>query len=447
LIDFLQEQTSFAIHSLLIIRNGYIVTDAYFYPYGPGTLHDLASATKSFMSTLVGIAIHQGLIESVRQPVLDFFPERTVANLDASKQAMTLEDLLTMRSGLQCLGESTTLEMMASPDWTQYALDQPMISEPGALHDYCGLNPHLLSAIIQESTGKSALAFGGETLFRPLGIPDVYWPSDPQGNSWGWGDMKMTPHDMAKLGYLFLNEGQWDGQRVLSAEWVEAATSGGRYGYQWWLKPLGVYFATGVGGQEIWVLPDQDMVVVMTGSSGGGGAGAWGDRLMNSHIIPLTESAAPLPPNPDGVALLESRLNQVAESPQPQPVPPLPEIAHRVNQQTCAMDSNPVGIQSFSVAFPEEAEALLSLRFIDGNQIAWLIGLDNVLRFSPGLHGLRSGAKGRWETDNVLVVHREEIGDSRPREEQISATFDGDQVKLEIRDSSGVVTLTGRLEK
>jgi hypothetical protein len=111
------------------------------------------------------------------------------------------------------------------------------------------------------------------------------------------------------------------------------------------------------------------------------------------------------------------------------------------------MDSNPVGIQSFSVAFPGEAEAVLSLRFIDGNQIEWLIGLDNVLRFSPGLQGLDSGAKGWWESDNTFVVHREELGDSRPREEQISATYDEDQVKLEIQNSSGVLTLAGRLEE
>ena len=257
----------------------------------------------------------------------------------------------------------------------------------------------------------------------------------------------MTPHDMAKLGYLFLNEGLWDGHQLVSAEWVEAATSGSSYGYQWWLKPSGIYYATGVGGQEIWVMPDQEMVVVMTGASGGGGTGAWGDRLMNSHIIPLAESATPLPANPDGVATLNSRVQRVAASPQPESVPPLPEIAQRVNEQTYVMDSNPVGIQSFSLAFPEEAEAVLNLRFIDGNQIKWLIGLDNLLRFSPGLNGLRSGAKGRWESDNVFIVYREEIGDSRPREEQISATFEENQVELEIQSSSGELTLTGRLEE
>lgn len=452
MMDYLQGPKGFDIHSLLIIRNGYVVTDATFYPFAQDSLHDLASVTKSFMSTLVGIAIDQGTIEGVEQPVLDFFPERTVANLDANKQTMTLEDLLTMRSGFNCINQPTEVtlsEMRASPDWSQFALDLPMTAEPGTRYVYCSPNSHLLSGIIQETTGMSALAFAQEHLFGPLGISDVIWPADPQGNNWGWGDMKLAPHDMTKLGYLFLNEGRWDGLQVVSSAWVEAATSGSSYGYQWWLKPSGFYFATGVGGQEIWVLPDRDMVVVMTGASGGGGAGAWGDQLMNSHIIPLADSTASLPPNPGGVAALESNIQVAAAQVevQPEAVSPLPEIAQRVAGQTFVMDSNPVGLQSFSLTFPEEAEAMLSLSFNDGNHIEWLIGLDNVLRFSPGLQGLPSGAKGWWESDNVFVVHREEIGSSRSREEGISATFEENEVTLQIEATDGVLTITGRLEE
>lgn len=294
----------------------------------------------------------------------------------------------------------------------------------------------------------SALAYGGGTLFRPLGIPDVNWPSDPQGNSWGWGDMKMTPHDMAKLGYLFLNNGQWDGRQIVSSEWVEAATSGSSYGYQWWLKPSGIYFATGVGGQEIWVLPEQDMVVVMTGATGGGGAGAWGDQLMNSRIIPLVESAAPLPANPDGVAVLESSVEQATAPPRPEPVPPLPEIAQQVSGKTIVLESNPVGLQSITLDFPGEAEAALRLTFIDGNQIVWPIGLDKVYRFTPFEHGLSMGVKGEWESDNVFVTHRDVIGGYE--RERIDATFGEDEITIQIHNltpgGGGSVTLAGRLE-
>jgi CubicO group peptidase (beta-lactamase class C family) len=449
LIDYLQEQNGFDIHSLLIIRNGYIVADAYFYPFAPDMLHDLASATKSFMSTLIGIAINQGYIESVEQPVLDFFPERSVANLDANKEAMTLEDLLTMRSGLSCQGESTTQEMMASPDWTQFALDQPMTREPGTSYDYCGLNSHLLSAIVQETTGMSALTFGVQYLFGPVGVSDVRWPSDPQGNSWGWGEMNLGPHDMAKLGYLFLNDGQWDGQQLVSAEWVEAATSGSSYGYQWWLKPSGIYYATGVGGQEIWVLPDQKMVVVMTGSSGGGGTGAWGDLLMKSRILPLAESTTSLPPNPNGMAALASRIRQAAASPQPEPVPPLPEIAHQVAGKTIVLDPNQVGLQTVSLDFPEQAEAAVSLSFSDGSQVEWPVGLDNLYRFTPFEYGLTMGLKGWWESDNVFVVQRDVIGGYE--RESLTTTFEEDQIAVEIQNltagGGGSVTLIGQLEE
>ena len=457
-IDYLKEQDDFNIHSLLIIRSGYIVTDAYFHPFAQGSLHDIASVTKSFMSTLIGIAMDKGYIESTEEHVLDFFPERTVANLDANKGAMTLEDLLTMRSGLECINQPTevTLEqMMASPDWVQFALDLPMAAEPGTRFVYCSPNVHLLSAIIQEATGMSALAFAQEHLFGPLGVSDVIWPPGPQGNNWGWGEMKLGPHDMAKLGYLYLNEGLWDGQQILSSAWVKAATSSvqpvsiGYYGYLWWLTsvPHDLYRADGRGGQTILVLPQQNLVVVTTGG-GGRDLNRVLETLLTAHIVPAIESATPLPANPDGLASLESKIEDAAapEKVQPELVPPLPEMARQVAGQTFFLDDNPYGLLSVSLTFPEDAEAVLSLGFADGNQTDWLIGLDNVSRFSAGRYGLTAAAKGWWETDNAFVLHLDEIGNIDQR--RISASFEGDQVTLQIQDLTGLggVTLVGRLE-
>ncbi|HII80645.1 MAG TPA: beta-lactamase family protein, partial [Methanosarcina sp.] len=133
LLDYVQEN-DINIHSLLVIRNGYVVTDAYFYPFSNGSVHDVASVTKSVTGTLIGIAISEEYIAGVDQPVLEFFPNRTVANVDANKKAMTLEDLLTMRSGFECVNEpyEVTLEQMEdSPDWVQFTLDLPMAEEPG----------------------------------------------------------------------------------------------------------------------------------------------------------------------------------------------------------------------------------------------------------------------------------------------------------------------------
>lgn len=258
---------------------------------------------------------------------------------------------------------------------------------------------------------------------------------------------------MAKLGYLFLNKGLWDGQEVVSAAWVKAATSGGSYGYLWWLKPSGTYFATGRGGQEIWVLPDRDMVVVMTGASGGGGAGAWGDGLMRSHIIPLAESAAPLPPNPDGVATLAARI-QAAAAPvqiQPEPVPPMPEIAQRVAGISYVFDDNPSGFLSFTLSFPAHGEALLKVAtlgssVVTGPQFEWLLGLDNVERIAPGRFGMITSGKGSWESENVFVAHIDEIANiSRFR---LSLAFEGDQVIIEQWVAGKLEgTLIGRVEE
>jgi hypothetical protein len=392
---------------------------------------------------LIGIAIAQGFIESVGQSVLDFFPERSVANIDANKEAMTLEDPLTMSSGLECSHsppDKTTHEMMDSPDWVQFALDLPMAAESGSRWVYCGPDSHLLSAIIQETSGMNAQAFAQQHLFGPLGISDAIWASDPQGYTRGWSDLILTPHDMAKLGYLYLNEGEWDGQQLLSADWVAAATSplgSPVYGYQWWLHPSG-YYADGAGGQRIFVFPDLDMVVVTTGN--GGSDYAVIANLLDSYILPASESETPLPANPDTVALLRSSVQQAAAAPQPEPVPPLPEIALQASGQTYVLDDNPIGLLSASFTFREgEAEALLNLSLDNGNQVEWLIGLDNVFRISPGLYGLPVAVMGVWESDNVFVIQTDEMG--KMQEDQISITFEDGLMAIKIAGA----TLTGRL--
>ena len=454
-INYLQKQDGFNIHSLLIIRNGYVVTDAYFYPFSRGSLHDTASVNKSFVATLVGIAIDKGFIDSVQQPVLDFFPERDVANVDAHKEALTVEDLLVMSSGFECIGlpdEITALEMVGSPDWVQFTLDLPMAEAPGTRWVYCTPNPYLLSAIIQETTGVSALEFAQEHLFKPLGISDVIWPSDPQGYNHIY--LIMTPHDMAKLGYLYLHQGEWDGQQLLSPEFVARAIDpslsppvapGIDYGYLWWLSTAdSSYSARGRGGQMILVIPELDMIVVTTGGGGPNQedviAGVW-----STYIFPAIESDKPLAANPDGVALLESRVQQVAlaqTEPEPQPVPPMPEIAERISGQTYLLDADPIFYwESISLTFLDETEAHLTVEFIDGNQAEWVIGLDDVVRFSPGLFGLPAAAKGGWESDSTFVVHLDEIGKINQAEYKL--IFEDDQMIFEALG----ITIVGRLHE
>ncbi len=461
-IDFIREQ-DLKLHSLLVIRNGHIVADAYFYPFPRGSKHDVASVTKSFTSTLVGIAIDKGYIKSVKQRVLEFFPERTVANVDANKKAMTLKDLLTMTSGLACISEPsevTLSQMRASPDWVQFMLDLPMSDKPGTRFVYNSGGSHLLSAIIRESTGMNALAFAHKHLFGPLGISDVIWPLDPQGvNNHGWGSLKLTPHDMAKLGFLYLNEGRWDGKQVLSPAWVAEATtkhvptpwaSHNGYGYLWWVRSSGGgYSAVGRGGQRIFVLPDKNMVVVLTSGIGGDAGHTQLERLLRSFLIPAAKSPTPLPPNRRGVALLESKSRQAALCrTQPRPARPLPEMATKVSGKSYVLDANPYGLVALSLTFPRQEEAVVRVSIAQDNQTLELpVGLDSLFRISPGMFGLPAAAKGFWETDRVLVVDLDEIGNINHW--RIRMTFDDDRVTVLMKEMTGLpeATFRGKVQK
>jgi CubicO group peptidase (beta-lactamase class C family) len=318
------------IDSVTIIRNGYLVLDAIFHPFLAGSRHIVHSVTKSIISALIGITIDQGYIEGVEQPVLDIFAQRTVANLTAYKEAMTLGDVLTMSTGLKCRDSYLYRwrglnEMRQSADWVQFLLDLPMTDVPGTRFEYCNGASFMLSAMIQETTGLSALEFAEKHLFAPLGISDVAWPSNPQGITIGWGELRMRPHDMAKIGYLYLNEGLWDGKQVVPADWVRTSTrehiSAGTledgYGYQWWVDDSGIYMALGYAGQYIVVVPETEMVAIFTSDLGETDFFVPRD-LVDDYIIPAAKAPAPLPPNQDGLARLEGLIH-AAEEPEVTP--------------------------------------------------------------------------------------------------------------------------------
>lgn len=269
------QQERLNLHSLLVIRHGYMVSETYFAGYDADNRHAQYSCTKSVVSTLFGIAMDQGSIDSLAHPVLDYFSDRPIENRDPQKESMKLEDLLTMRSGLDWQeGDPYYQKIGRSRDWTQLMLDQPMIEPPGTRFNYCSGCSHLLSAILQETTGMTAEEFAEQNLFEPLGITNATWDTDPAGISIGGWGLQLTPRDMAKLGYLYLHNGEWDGRQIVSAHWVETATrahakvegsDGGGYGYQWWThSPWRGYMALGRFGQMILVIPEKDLIVVMT---------------------------------------------------------------------------------------------------------------------------------------------------------------------------------------
>jgi CubicO group peptidase (beta-lactamase class C family) len=321
MLETIQSQ-DYAIDSVTVIRNGYQVLDAGIHPYSTSEAHIIHSCTKSIVSALIGIAIAEGYLEDFHTPVLEIFPEREVANVDRQKEGMTLEHLLTMTTGFDCQDSylyrwDGLNQMRASEDWVGYVLDLPMIAPPGTRFEYCNGVSFLLSAIISEMTGMSAHEFANQHLFGPLGITDVTWPSNPQGINIGWGELRMLPHDMAKIGFLYLNNGEWDGEQIVPDEWVTASTSQyipatleDGYGYQWWITDSGYYLALGYAGQFIFVVPDEDMVVVFTSDLEERDFYT-PQNLLDEYIIPAAISSGPLPANPEGAAKLQAAIDDL----------------------------------------------------------------------------------------------------------------------------------------
>ncbi len=267
------------LYSLLVSRDGALLVEEYFNGKGPSSIANVKSASKSVISGLVGIAIEAGHIQSVDQPIGDFFGEALAGDANERKADITIGDLLTMQSGLETTSNRNYGAWVQSRDWVGFALAQPVEYPPGALMEYSTGNTHLLSAILTIATGKSTLAFARETLGEPLGFHLAQWPQDPQGIFFGGNDMEFTPRQMLAFGELYLNGGRGNGRQIIPAEWVDESLqaravstreSGRYYGYGWWLREMAGFmtsFAWGYGGQFIVLVPELDLVIVTTSSS------------------------------------------------------------------------------------------------------------------------------------------------------------------------------------
>ncbi len=267
------------LHSLLISRGDELVFEQYYNDRDPSRPANMKSASKSVISALVGIAIDRGLIDSVDVKVAEFFPELIEGDESEGKQEITIENLLTMQSGLETTSNRNYGKWVLSDNWVDFALNQPLVARPGTRMLYSTGSTHLLSAIITQASGMSAKQFAQENLSVPLGFSMSYWSQDPQGIYFGGNDMEMTPRQMLEFGRLYLNDGEHDGEQVISESWVRESHQprarsprgqGRFYGYGWWLRDLAgmqVPVAWGYGGQLIFVVKELDLVVVATSDS------------------------------------------------------------------------------------------------------------------------------------------------------------------------------------
>ncbi len=266
------------LRSLLVSIDGERVEEQYYNGAGASDGANLKSASKSILSILVGIALDQGYLRNVRDTIGQFFPQYLDETDDSGKQAITIEDLLTMRAGLESTSSRNYGRWVQSSNWVRHALLRPMTDQPGGRMIYSTGNSHLLSALLTESTAMSTLDFARRYLADPLGIRIRPWMRDPQGIYFGGNEMHLTPRAMLEIGELYLNRGRAGDQQVVSAAWIEESFkprtqsrwSGNEYGYGWWIRTLArhrAFFAWGYGGQFIFLVPELEMVVVVTSSA------------------------------------------------------------------------------------------------------------------------------------------------------------------------------------
>jgi CubicO group peptidase (beta-lactamase class C family) len=457
------QQSKENVHSVLIIRNGTIVTEAYYAPFRPDARHNLNSITPTVVSILIGIAIQEGDIKGVNQKMLDFFPDRKIANLDARKQAITIQDLLTMTSGLR----EDDSGKDASDNWVQYVLDLPMDFDPGKFWNENGGGYHLLSAIIQKTTGMTPLAFANKNLFEPLGISDVKWLTDPQGINNGSGLMYLTSRDMAKIGYLYLNNGLWNGRQIVPKEYVLASTkhlfdvyrsqSGWGYGYGWYVAPDGSYFAEGYYGQVIDVKPEQDIVAIFTGGTAEDFSSNE-EGLIDQLIIPAVKSPGALPENPASTALLNDQITAL-EKPAPGPILPFPKIAQTISGKKYLLEDG----EAFTLTFTGD-QATLDWSFKD-QSVQFPIGIGNSFSTTPfdqtgmtsvlGATEQRLGQvflalRGSWTGDDTFELTMQ--GLDSIRRHTATLTFAGDKVKVNtiqtepVDNGNAPVSLQGQVQ-
>jgi len=442
--------------SLLVARHGKIVLEVCYPPYSADIPHHLYSATKAVIGTLIAITFKAGLLDSFDHRVLNFFDRRSVANLDLQKEAITVQNLLDMTSGIewtQPLDESSfksAIEMAHSPDWVKFILDRPMSTAPGEVFNYSNGDSHLLSAIITKLTGVSAWKYAEAKLFGPLGITDAFWVHDPQGISEGGDGLFLKPRDMAKIGYLYLRRGEWEGKQLLPSTWIDRVNHatisvsyppGIRYSNLFWaFADRHVYMAVGRRGQVIMIFPDLDIVAVTTARID------YSLREFADLISNSVKSGTVLPVDAADAKLLANSITE-ASTEKPTGVGPASMRASTISGKAYLFTPNELNLKSLSLTLtgPDphyEIEMYGTVEAKSGARFTDPIGLDGLYR-KGGLtyHGLDAwlegvprvdAAKGTWEDNETFLIDRLVLGLGNAPE-RWTLTFNGNKLNLLIK--------------
>jgi CubicO group peptidase (beta-lactamase class C family) len=301
------------IHSILLIKNGKLILEEYFSGYHRNLKHPVASVTKSFTSTLIGIAKDRDENIALDGELTTYLPEYKDVLSNNGKSEITLEHLLTMRAGLEwneMHAPTSFKEMIESSDAVKYVLTQKMVNTPGEHFFYNSGLSVVLGRILKNTTGSDAIQYAEEHLFAPLGIVDYFWGKTRDGSVSSGGALYLRPRDMAKLGHLFLENGIWNGRQIVSEKWVRESIyphvtgdliSGTGYGYQWWSgttrigdRDIDVFYAAGHGGQYIVQIPRLDVIIVITSEVDNNTGDFRAAGVLENYIIPAVLKTDPL---------------------------------------------------------------------------------------------------------------------------------------------------------
>lgn len=437
------KQDSVNIHSLLIIKNNHIVLDAAFYPFKNTYVHDLASATKSITSLLIGIAIDKKFIKSENEPIINFFPEYKINN-DTLK-TVTIKDLLNMSSGFQCSwddGEKELSEMRSSNDWVEFMLTLPFANKPDAQFSYCSGNFYLLAEILQRTAKMSCHEFAEKYLFTPLNFGKSYWLTNYKGVNNGWGDLHISIYDFAKIGCLILNNGTWNGKQIISKAWIQKIQplhkiNGSEfYGYGWWLdsgNPDEIQ-AIGRGCQRLFILKNRNMVIATFG--GGGYDNGNIDDLALQAIKTYNEDE-------NHYSLLKLEIKN-AGSPDSLIATTETFPLKELNRNFWVDNNNDMGLKSLRFE-KRKSDYYIILSFIDSSKEIHPIGMNNQYKISKEhTFGLPMAVKGRWINKTLYIDYNRLC---RIENYKFAITFKTDNsIELKLTEASKGInqTITGK---
>lgn len=437
-------------HSLIILRHGHIIAETYWNPYSAEDKQQTYSLSKSFTSSAIGFAVDEGLL-SVEDPIIKFFPEDIPETISDNLAALKVKHLLSMSVGH---GQDAIMILEATPKgetWASTFLNQPVVFEPGSQFMYNSGASYMLASIVRKVTGKSAHEYITPKLYQPLGITNVTWTENDEGNNMGASHLRLPTLDIAKFGQLYLQKGKWNGEQILSEDWVAQATSkqinngdndsswGYGYGYQFWLNPPGGFRADGAFGQFSMVLPEQDMVIAMTTESMNTAA----TMQLIWDLAETVTSQNPLPENKIAFDNLQSNLQALKYD--PPKLNTTSTLADGISGKEYILEDNP--FDAMIVSFDIENEGIFfTLGTKNKADIVVSCGINKWVKeanYKPEAHSLFSlrridfesklAASATWQDDNTLIITSRFMETTHG--DQFIFTFNDDTVNIKFNHS------------